>query len=288
MVKRYSDAELQDLQAFYNEHGVVRLPGLIEPEWVDRILTTIDQTAQMADEPQPPGRDLSFGRADGRMTIRYMWRDVPTVRDFLLRPDLAEPIARIVGTQTLRLWFDLTFIHSGASTGEAGAGTPWHHDIGAFTFKGEQLPSLWMAMTPADAQRSRLEFISGSHKTVPGFIRTPDNVPPADGSGDGFLDIPDYDAMVAAGTERLITWDCEPGDAIIIHPYTVHGARGNTAGDKHGRRVAITTRWLGDDVRFLPTNWAKAQKAVGIAKSGLALGSRGTGEYFPLVWDKRD
>lgn len=283
MVKRYTDAEIAELAAFYEEHGVVRLPGLIEPDWVERILATIDETAALADAPQPPGRDLSFGRGDGRMTIRYMWRDVPLVREFLLRRELAEPIARIVGTKTLRFWFDLTFIHTG-SGGEAGVGTPWHHDIAAFTFKGEQLPSLWMAMTPADAQRSRLMFIDGSHKSVPGYFRTPDNPRPADGSDDGFLDLPDFDALVAAGQEKIITWDCAPGDAIIIHPYVVHGALGNTSGDAHGRRVAITTRWLGDDVRFLPTHWGKASKAVGIAASGLHLGSRAQGEYFPLVW----
>ena len=284
MLKRYSEEELRAMTAHYETHGVVKLPGLIEPEWVDRILAAIDQTAQRADEPQPPDRDLSFGRGDGRMTIRYMWRDVPVVRDFLLRPELAEPIARIVGTQTLRFWFDLTFMHHGGQGGEAGVGTPWHHDIAAFTFKGEQLPSLWMAMTPADEKRSRLEFISGSHKTVPGFYRTPDNPRPADGSDDGFLDLPDFDARVAAGEEKLLTWDYEPGDAVIIHPYTIHGAKGNSGG-AHGRRVAITTRWLGDDVRFLPTYWAKAQQAVGIAKSGLNFGSRAKGEYFPLVWD---
>lgn len=66
----------------------------------------------------------------------------------------------------------------------------------------------------------------------------------------------------------------------------IHGARGNASGDDHGRRVAITTRWLGDDVRYLPTNWTKASKAVGIAKSNLHLGSRAQGEYFPLVWNQ--
>ncbi len=285
MVKRYTDAEIAALTAYYQEHGAVRLAGLIEPEWVERILATIDETSHLADQPQPPGRDLSFGRGDGRMTIRYMWRDVPVVREFLLRPELAEPIARIVGTKTLRFWFDLTFIHTGAG-GEAGVGTPWHHDIAAFTFKGEQLPALWMAMTRADEKRSRLMFIDGSHRSVPGYYRTPDNPRPADGSDDGFLDLPDFDAMVAEGREKIITWDCDPGDAIIIHPYVIHGARGNASGDDHGRRVAITTRWLGDDVRYLPTNWTKASKAVGIAKSNLHLGSRAQGEYFPLVWNQ--
>jgi ectoine hydroxylase-related dioxygenase (phytanoyl-CoA dioxygenase family) len=284
MLRSYTHEELQAFTEHYETQGVVKLPGLIDAEWVARILAAIDQTSLLADGPQPPDRDLSFGRGDGRMTIRYMWRDVPVVRDFLLRPELAEPIAHIVGTKTLRFWFDLTFIHGGGAHGEAGQGTPWHHDIAAFTFKGEQLPSLWMALTPADAQRSRLMFIAGSHKTVPGFYRTPDNPAPADGHSDGFLDLPDFDALVASGREKVITWDCAPGDAIIIHPYTIHGARGNT-GQHAGRRVAITTRWLGDDVRFLPTHWARAQQAVGIAKSGLVLGARPHGEYFPLVWN---
>ena len=291
MVKRYTDAEIDDMAAFYEAHGAVKLPGLIEPEWVEKILATIDETAARADDPALKGHDLSFGRAEGRMTIRYMWREVPMVREFLLRPDLAEPIARIVGTKTLHFWFDLTFMHNGATQGDAGAGTPWHHDVAAFTFKGMQLPSLWMAMTPADANRSRLKFIDGSHKTVPGYYRTPDNKPPADGSNDGFLELPDFDAIVARGEEKILTWDCAPGDAIIIHPFTVHGADGNKGGDARsgnaaGRRVAITTRWLGDDVRFLPTSFAASQRGVGIAESGLALGSKPRGEYFPLVWDE--
>lgn len=286
MIRRYSDSEIEQMTASYQTHGVVKLERLIEPAWVEKLLDTIDATAALADQPLAPGSDLSFGRAEGRMTIRYMWREIPLVRDFLLRRELAEPIARIVGTQTLHFWFDLTFMHNGSSAGEAGAGTPWHHDIAAFTFKGEQLPSLWMAMTPADAQRSRLNFISGSHKTVAGFFRTPDNKAPADGSADGFLDIPDYDRLVAEGREKLITWDVAPGDAIIIHPYTVHGAHG-IANAGLGRRVAITTRWLGDDVRFMPTSWKAAQSATGIAASELPLGSRPRGEYFPLVWDAR-
>ena len=284
MVKKYTDAEIDTMAAFYEEHGAVKLPGLIEPEWVKTILETIDATAARADEPQPPGRDLSFGRAEGRMTIRYMWRDVPVVREFLLRPDLAEPIARIVRTHQLRFWFDLTFMHNGSTQGDAGAGTPWHHDIAAFTFKGMQLPSLWMAMTPADANRSRLKFIDGSHKTVPGYYRTADQKPPADGSQDGFLDVPDFDAMVARGDEKILAWDCEPGDAIIIHPCTIHGADGNKGGAQ-GRRVAITTRWLGDDVRFLPTSFAASQRAVGIVASEMVLGAKPHGEYFPVVWN---
>ncbi len=282
MVKKYSEDTLSEMAAYYDEHGVVKLPGLIEPEQVDRMLGEIDKAAARADEPPAPGDELSFGKAEGRLTIRYLWRNNPVIRDFVLQPELAYPIARIVGSEQLKFWFDLTFMHNGSTSGDAGAGTPWHHDIAAFTFKGLQLPSLWMAMTAADENRSRLKFIDGSHKTVPGFYRTADRMPPADGRSDGFLDVPDYDALIASGREKVITWDVEAGDAIILHPYVVHGAEGNRG--VQSRRVAITTRWLGDDVRFLPTSFAESQKAVGIAKSGLMLGSQPRGEYFPTVW----
>jgi ectoine hydroxylase-related dioxygenase (phytanoyl-CoA dioxygenase family) len=286
MLKRYSDDEIEAMAAFYEEHGVVKLPGLIEPEWTAKILDVINDISQRADTPPPPGADFSFGKADGRMTIRYMWRGIPLIRDFMLNQDLAEPVARITRTRQLRFWFDLTFIHEGGQQNNMGAGTPWHHDVAAFTFKGMQLPSLWMALTPADAERSRLMFIDKSHKTAPGYYRTPDNIPPANGEKDGFLDVPDFDRLIAEGKEQVVTWDVLPGDAIMIHPYTVHGAKGNTGKDANSRRVAITTRWLGDDVRFIPTSYAKALKQVGIANSNIPMGGKPDGEYFPLVWDE--
>jgi ectoine hydroxylase-related dioxygenase (phytanoyl-CoA dioxygenase family) len=284
MIKRYTDAEIDTMAAFYEEHGAVKLPGLLDATTVKRILDTIDDAAAKCEAGEELGRDTSFGRAEGRMTIRFMWRSSPVIRDFMLDPELAEPIARIVGTKQLRFWFDLTFMHNGSNQGEAGAGTPWHHDGSAFHFKGMQLPSLWMAMTPSNAERSRLKFIDRSHKTVPGFYRTPENTPPEDGSKDGFLETPDFDALVARGEENVLTWDCEPGDALMIHPLTIHGADGNTG--NAGRRVAITTRWLGDDVRFLPNSYNRAMKSTGLAESDLAIGGKPKGDYFPVVWDE--
>ena len=41
----------------------------------------------------------------------------------------------------------------------------------------------------------------------------------------------------------------EPGDAIFFSAWIVHGAPGNDGPD---RRVALSTRWLGDDVTWFP------------------------------------
>ena len=281
MVATYSETQIAEFKAFYQQHGTVRLPGLIEPEIVDKLLNMVDEAAAQADEPRDPASEVSYGRAPGRMTIRRQWRENAFLREFLLRSELVDVMARIVDTKELRFWFDLTFMHDGSPSGEAGAGSDWHHDIGAFAFKGEQLPSLWMALTPTSLERSRLQMISGSHRWEDGFYRPPGM--PAD-KLDGYLAIPDIDGMIASGEAKVITWDCDPGDAIILHPSVVHGASGNLGDKGLGRRVAITTRWFGDDVRFLPTQNFGAGAIAGLGPGELPMGARPRGDAFPLVW----
>ncbi len=281
MIRTYSDEQLQEFRAFYQEHGAVKLPGLLDAETVARTLAAIDTMARRADDPIPPDADLSYGRATGRMTIRHIWRHDPDVRDLMMNPALSRPIASIVASGQLRFWYDLTFMHDGSSQGGAGDGTPWHHDIAAFGFQGQQLPSLWMALTVADERRSRLRFVDGSHASAPGFYRPPGF------AADGFVDMPDFESLIASGDLTELTWDCEPGDAILIHPYQVHGARGNHGQADAGRRVAITTRWLGDDVRFLPPDYGKAINAVEMpkgARGALRVGARPPEEHFPRVY----
>jgi ectoine hydroxylase-related dioxygenase (phytanoyl-CoA dioxygenase family) len=283
MVKTFTPDELDSFAAFYEEHGVVKLPGLIEPEWVDKIRAAIEDAEARVDEVRPAGSGVSYGVAPGRMTIRHLWRENPVVREFLLRPEMAEPIARIVGSKRLRFWADLTFIHDAAADAGRGEGTPWHHDVAAFAFKGDLLPSLWMAMTPCNAERSRLKFIDRSHKTAP-FYRPPTIGRERDSASNGWTEMPDFDALIASGEREVVTWDCEPGDAIILHPYTVHGADGNRGEQGAGRRIAITTRWFGDDVRFLPLNGNGHNGIPGVEESPIPVGGKPQGPYFPLVW----
>ncbi len=47
----------------------------------------------------------------------------------------------------------------------------------------------------------------------------------------------------------------------------------------------MTTRWLGDDVRFLPHSYERALKHPAVAQTHLMLGQRPHGDWFPLVYD---
>jgi len=277
VIRHYSAYDICSLATGYAEHGAIHLPGFLGPEELTRLRGTVDS---MIEQP------AACQTAEGRLTMRYLWREHAAVRDVLLQRAVAKPIAEIVGSRTLRFWFDLTFVHFGGSDGKAGIGTPWHHDVPTFSFRGDLMPSLWLALTPTDSTLSRLMFIDGSHRTNQGYYRSPELPKPPAGSEDGFVDLPDFDTLIANGTARVLTWDCQAGDAILLHPCTIHGARGNDGQGTHPRRIAMTTRWLGDDARFLPHSYERALKQPAVAQSRLMLGQRPHGDWFPLIYDR--
>jgi ectoine hydroxylase-related dioxygenase (phytanoyl-CoA dioxygenase family) len=284
MIKHYGEGDIRCLAADYGMHGAVHLPGFLGAEELTRLQDVVAAAATI-DQPRTADQASSSLRSAGRLTIRYLWRDNAALRQVLLQRAIAQPIARIIGSKTLRFWFDLTFVHFATETGGAGMGTPWHHDVPTFSFKGDLMPSLWLALTPADSTLSRLMFIDGSHRTNHGYYRSPELKKPAPGERDGFVDLPDFDAMIARGEVRMLTWDCQPGDAILLHPCTIHGALGHDGNGQHPRRIAMTTRWLGDDVRFLPHSYDRARQQPAIAQTNLMLGQRPHGEWFPLIYD---
>ena len=59
---------------------------------------------------------------------------------------------------------------------------------------------------------------------------------------------------------ELVSWDMEPGDVVVHHGFSVHGATGNA--DLARRRRGYAVRWIGDDITFDPRpgtmhfNWA--------------------------------
>jgi hypothetical protein len=278
---RYSPQQLQAFAATYRRDGVVHVPGLLAPEWVARLTRVIQQARVELAEDQPTvptiGRHESAARmkskyptaeysyAPGRFTIRWLWRDVDDVRRFFTDTGVAPVVAAILGAKRLQYWYDLTFIHDPQAD---GAGSPWHHDIAAFPCKGEQIPS--QSMSP-------LQCIRGSHRN-PTMFRPPVYVDPKVTPPAGYGEMPDVEAKIASGEYERITWDVTAGDALLIHPYTLHGAPSNLS-DKP--RIAFTTRWAGDDVRWQPDAFSMLVPGVDLAT--VPVGQRPDGPLFPYA-----
>jgi ectoine hydroxylase-related dioxygenase (phytanoyl-CoA dioxygenase family) len=277
--------DIAALKAIYEKDGVVKVPALVSQAWVARLTAAIAEFRK-----RDPGdvRSKYFGHGPGRSTVRWMWREVEELLQFASESGVAPVIGGIVGASFLRFWYDNTFIHESGYeeiTAEAGyereflAGTPWHHDVVAFPFAGEQDPGLWVALTPVSEDTAPLTCIKGSHRT--GVLYRPavyfDQHAPV---AEGFRDTPDWDAAIAAGEWEKVWFPMEPGDALIIHPNTVHGAP--PAKNGAATRIGFSSRWAGDDIRWWDQPYAL--KFLGIDFADVEAGTAPDGEFFPMVW----
>jgi ectoine hydroxylase-related dioxygenase (phytanoyl-CoA dioxygenase family) len=290
---RFSAAELEAFRQTYQRDGVVHVPGLLSPEWTARLMTALQRAretltggAGAAVDPMKgrataganPGNGAAataeFSQAPGRLTIRWLWRDDPEVRRFFTDSGVGPVVAAVIGARRLQYWYDLTFFHD---PGADGAGSPWHHDIASFPCKGEQIPSLWIAMNDIGDDMSPLHCIRGSHRN-PTQFRPPVYIDPDLELPSGYGDLPDVEARLASGEYQRLSWDIRAGDALLIHPYTLHGAPPNRS-DK--ARVAFTTRWAGDDVTWRPDPFS--MKVPGVDLARVPVGQRPDGPLFPYL-----
>ena len=233
------------MKAAFESDGVVKVPGAVGDEWIDRIL---EDAQRELDAPGPWVTDTNPGGTQDRLfTTRYRWQHQPVIRDFVLLSPIAAMAAALTGSSTMRFYFD----HLLVKEPHTAAPTPWHQDIPYWPFLGKQIISAWVSATPSTVRGSSLEFVRGSHRWDAYYA--PKSF---DGQG-GWTDDSQGEPMPDIESARshddcpydIVGFDVEPGDAIFFSAWIIHGAPPNRGA---GRRVALSTRWLGDDATWFP------------------------------------
>jgi ectoine hydroxylase-related dioxygenase (phytanoyl-CoA dioxygenase family) len=255
------------LKASYDADGVVLLPALIQGAWLSALQ---DAVAEYRKRDPGNGQTQNFSRSPGRVVIRWMGREIEAVQQFVTTSGVAPVVAQLCGATQLKFWYDLTLVYT---VGSPYGGSPWHHDIPAFPFRGTQMPSLWIALSPVDEDRSPLVFVKGSHKS--GTLYPPS----ADGTKElppGYAPQPDWDGLAARGEVEKIWWPMQAGDALLMHQNVVHSTTNNRS--KDGERISIITRWIGEDVRWQRD--AFSMQIPGIDPTSVADGAVPTGDAF--------
>ena len=271
---KFSATQLANFAAQYQRDGVVHIPGLLSQAWINDLLSAINSVRRDQDSARARYPTTEWSNATGRFTIRWMWRDFELVRRFFTAAGVQSVVGHVIGAERLQYWYDLTFIHDPRADGE---GSPWHHDIAAFPCKGTQIPSLWIGMSDISKDMSPLQCIRGSHRN-PLMFRPPVYVDQDAPVPTGYAELPNVAALIARGEYEVITWDIRAGDALLIHPYTLHGSPTNVS-DRG--RIAFTTRWMGDDVVWQPD--ALSMKVPGVDLTKVIRGTRPDGPLFPYV-----
>ncbi|MDD9856988.1 MAG: phytanoyl-CoA dioxygenase family protein [Gammaproteobacteria bacterium] len=262
-----SEAEVDEFQ----RNGAVCLRALFARHWLDKLAAGVDKNFAA---PGPyHTRYTPRGGPGGFYDDYCNWQRIGEYRDFALHSPAAEIAARLMRSRTAR------FYHEHVLVKEPGTAerTPWHHDQPYYGVDGEQLCSIWLPLDPVP-KRACPEYVAGSHAGgalyYPRLFASHQDYSAGE---HGFESVPDIDRR--REQYEILSWDLEPGDCIVFHMRTVHGAP-STATLKTRRR-GFASRWLGDDARFARRPWATSPPFP-----HLRLTPGGPMEHpaFPVVW----
>jgi ectoine hydroxylase-related dioxygenase (phytanoyl-CoA dioxygenase family) len=216
-----------------------------------------------ASGPDDPGRFVEdFCRWPSVAAIEAVARDARVV----------ETVAALLGTSELRLYHDHVLVKEPGTRQR----TPWHQDQPYYNVDGTQGASVWLPVDPVPEDGS-LEVVAGTHRGPWLMPRTFLDAQARWFPEGSLAEMPDIEADRSAFPIRR--WALEPGDAVVFHMLSVHGAPGFGG---PGRRRVLSIRYLGDDVVHAPRPWRTSPEFEGLADD-LAAGAPMDDPRFPVV-----
>ena len=201
------------------------------------------------------------------------WKRDLGVRAVAFDSRLPEIVADLLQTGYLNFWEDTTFVKAPHTRQK----TAFHQDLAYFQIEGDQCVIVWIPLDAATRESGVVQYVRGSHTW--GEIYAPNvfvSQTPIGSSPEKRC--PDIEAQ--PDKYDIVSFDVEPGDVIIHHVKTIHGAGGNRS--EHWRR-AMSFRYCGDEVRYFDRPGAIQQ--VGLS-GHLGNGARLFSPDYPVVWPK--
>jgi ectoine hydroxylase-related dioxygenase (phytanoyl-CoA dioxygenase family) len=261
--------------ARFKEDGAICVRQVFDRDWIERMAPAVDR---LLANPGKRAREATKAGDPGRFHMNvFMWRWDPDFRDFALNSPLPELGAALLGADRVSLFYDQAFIKE-PGTREV---TQWHQDLPFWPALGNDIVSLWVALTPVTLEGSGVEYIAGSHRWGKFYqATTPDK--DAKFTNAALEPCPDFSQRKGDPQYRFLSWDCEPGDVICHHPLTVHGAGANPLSN---RRAAISVRYAGRDARWDPR--PNVMKIEGDPEAKLRPGDPLIlDDVFPITWER--
>jgi ectoine hydroxylase-related dioxygenase (phytanoyl-CoA dioxygenase family) len=256
--------------ANYENDGAAVVRQVLPLEWVELMRDAVERVLA---NPGRFGVDNNASEKRGRFFgDLFSWLDNDDFRRFAQESPLPQIAAQVMESERINFFYDQLLVKE-PDTVER---TPWHQDLPYWPLKGEQIISLWV---PKGSHRWSSWFQPQSFSSNP-RAREPEHT-----FADQFDPLPDLDADPE--TYVQLCWELGPGDLILHHPRTVHGASGNRSSSQ--RRRAIAMRYTGDDARYdpRPGNFVSMTVDLGLLEDpGIAAGSRLDCKLFPQVWPR--
>ena len=88
-----------------------------------------------------------------------VWTRQPAIHEFVMRSPAAGIVAKLMGSQTARLFYDQIFIREPGRV----APTPWHQDLPYWRVDGEQICTLRLPLDSVP-RSTGVEYVKGSQR----------------------------------------------------------------------------------------------------------------------------
>lgn len=227
-----------------------------------------------ADAEARPLQEAGRGHADGLFFYdAAAWKHDLGVRQVALDSALPETVSLLMEAAYVHFWEDTTFVKAPHTRQK----TAFHQDLAYFQIEGDQCVIVWIPLDSASLENGVMQYVRGSHLWGETYA------PNVFVSQTPFAASPEKrcpDIEGGEGAFEILSFDVEPGDVIIHHVKTVHGAGGNMS--ERWRR-AVSFRYCGDRVRYFDRPGAIPQ--VGVCH-GLRDGDRLFAKDYPVVWPR--
>ncbi|MCZ0951010.1 MAG: phytanoyl-CoA dioxygenase family protein [Rhodospirillaceae bacterium] len=262
----------------YEYDGVVCLREVFDADWVERMRGAVDQ---VLDNPGPLRQQFRSDEPGEFISDKFMWTFNEDFRRYVFNSPAAAAAAALMRSVRANIFFDQILVKEPG----AAAPSPWHQDVSYWPFSGRQVSSVWMPLDRVDKENGTLEFVRGSHllKERPfsrDLVFGKDKNQPRDSHDQSLRETDDPERLPDIEADRdkweIVSWVLNPGDAVVFTGLTLHGAPGNHS---ERRRRVISTRWMGDDIRYR----RKRREATLLRDPGLAPGDRMDCSLFPVV-----
>ena len=257
------DPETQALTDFAQD-GVVCIRSAIDLRWLDKLRDATERGLRTSEN--------YFRR-------HTLWQDEPIFEKFCFESQAPKLASQLLQTRKLNLLYDQIFVKEPGS----GTATPWHNDQPYWPVRGSRVATVWVALDAITKESGAMEFIKGSHRWnrwfQPFLSATDGGVDTVYERSIEFEPLPDFDAHRAQ--LHILCFDMQPGDAIVFHALTVHGARANVA---QRRRRGYAIRYTGDDVTYFEGPGTNPR----LLNSALVAGHAIDSEEFPVVMNSED
>merc|ERR1719264_1784736 len=258
----------------FHEDGAILVKNAFSPKWVDTVRDGIEKNLK---DPSKYSEKLALKAGQGHYFNDYCnWKRIQEFRDYAFKSSAGKLAASMMQSRYA------VFYHEHVLNKEPGTEkeTPWHHDQAYYPVDGFKMVSIWMPVDPVSLESS-VKFVRGSHRWGKWFhprkFATAKNYQvESEVGGRKYEDVPVEE--IEEGNHELLSWACQPGDVVVFHGLTLHGAKGNSSAET-SRRV-LSTRWCGEGSTLAARPWQVSPPITG----GLQTGNRIHCDTFPLAW----